>query len=180
MSFCILLIIKYKLIAMKKTAGVIIKIFAGFILLVLILLFTVPVIFKDKIRAKVEQTIEQSLNATVKFDDYKLGFFKNFPNLSFSLSGLLVVGVDKFDKDTLAAVNSFSLVFNLSSLFKKSGYEINSIVIDKAKVNTVVLKDGYANWDIVKDTARAPVTGTEESSSLKILLKKVTLVNSSL
>ena len=78
---------------MKKTAGIIIKILAGFILLILILLFTVPVIFKDKIRTKVEQTIAGSLNATVKFDDYKLGFFRNFPNLSFSLSGLSVVGV---------------------------------------------------------------------------------------
>ncbi len=166
---------------MKKTAGIIIKILAGLILLILLLLFTVPVIFKDKIRTKVEQTIAGSLNATVRFDDYKLGFFRNFPNLSFSLSGLSVVGVGKFENDTLTSIKSFTLVFNLSSLFKKSGYEINSIIIDKADINTIVLKDGSANWDIVKDTTESTAPqATEEPSSLKILLKKVSVINSSL
>ena len=64
---------------MKKTSGIIVKIFAGIILLILILLFTVPIIFKEKIRTKVEQVINESVNATVKFEDYKLGFFRNFP-----------------------------------------------------------------------------------------------------
>ena len=95
-----------------------------------------------------EQTINESVNATVKFNDYKLGFFRNFPNLSFSLTGLSVVGKDKFETDTLAAFKSFDLVFNLSSLFKKSGYEVKSIVMDDAVVNAIILKDGTANWDI--------------------------------
>ena len=91
------------------------------------------------------------------------------------------MGVDKFENDTLAAIKSFSLVFNLSSLFKKSGYEVNSIIIDRAEVNTIVLKDGSANWDIVKDTTETPAPqATEEPSSLKILLKKVSVINSSL
>jgi hypothetical protein len=165
---------------MKKITGIIIKILAGFILLILILLFTVPILFKDKIRTKVEHSIAASLNATVKFEDYSLGFFRNFPNLSFSLTGLSVVGVDNFDNDTLAAIKSFRLVFDLSSLFKKSGYEIRSILIDRAKVNTIVLKDGSANWDIMKDTAEAPAGQKAEESSMKILLKKVAVTNSSL
>ena len=68
---------------MKKTAGIIIKIFLGIILLILVLLFTVPIIFKKQIKTKVEQVINESVNATVKFENYKLGFFKDFPNLSF-------------------------------------------------------------------------------------------------
>ena len=59
---------------MKKTAGIIIKILAGFILLILILLFTVPVIFKDKIRTKVEQTIAESLNAQLNLMIITLDF----------------------------------------------------------------------------------------------------------
>ncbi len=166
---------------MKKTAVIILKILAGLIILILILLFTIPVIFKDKIRVKVEQAAAGSLNAKVKFDDYSLGFFRNFPNLSFSLTGLSVVGVDKFDNDTLAAFKSLSLVFDLSSLFKKSGYEIKSIGIENAALNAIVLKDGSVNWDIVKDTTEtAAATGEEEPSSLKILLKKVTVSNSSI
>jgi hypothetical protein len=166
---------------MKKTVGVILKVVAGIILLIFILLFTIPVIFKEKIRTKVEQTIAESVNATVKFDDYNLGFFKNFPNLSFSLKGLSVVGVNKFNNDTLAAFKTFSLIFDLSSLFKKSGYEVRSILIDRAVVNAIVLKDGTANWDIMKDTSETSAAGGEsEQSSMKILLKKVSLTNSTI
>src|SRR5664280_1050416 len=167
---------------MKKLAGIIIKILLGIILLILVLLFTVPIIFKKQIKARVEQTINSSVKAKVKFEDYKVGFFSNFPNLSFSLYNVSVVGVDKFKNDTLAAFKSFDLVFNLSSIFKKSGYEVNSIVIDRAVVNIIVKKEGKANWDVMKDTARTPaaVETKPSSSGMKILLKKVSVLNSSI
>ncbi|TAL70806.1 MAG: AsmA family protein [Bacteroidetes bacterium] len=172
---------------MKKIAGIIIKILLGIILLILVLLFTVPILFKEKIRTKVEQVISGSVNANVKFEDYKLGFFRNFPNLSFSLNGVSVVGIDEFKNDTLAGFKSFNLVFNLSSLFKKTGYEVKSIIVDRAVVNAIVLKNGKTNWDIMKDTTTAqtpapkttPATGSS-SSGMKILLKKVALLNSSI
>jgi uncharacterized protein involved in outer membrane biogenesis len=166
---------------MKKIAGVVLKTLLGLIILILVLLFTVPILFKEKIRTKVEAVISESVNATVKFEDYKLGFFRNFPNLAFSLKGVSVVGVSKFEGDTLAGFKSFNLVFNLSSLFKKSGYEVKSIVIDRAVVNAIVLKDGSANWDIMKDTTTSATTGGETTSStMKILLKKVQVLNSSI
>lgn len=165
---------------MKKTTGIIVKILLGLILLVFVLLFTLPLIFKDKIRTKVEQVINESVNATVKFDDYKLGFFRNFPNLSFSMDNLSVVGIDKFENDTLAGFKSVSLVFNLSSLFKKTGYEVNSIKMDKAVINAIYAKDGTANWDIMKDTSTTEAAAPEEPSGMKILLKKVEMKNSSI
>jgi hypothetical protein len=166
---------------MKKAAGIILKIFFGIVLLILVLLFTVPLIFREQIRTKVEQVINESVNATVKFDDYKLGFFRNFPNLTFSLTGVSVVGINKFENDTLAGFRSFNLVFNLKSLIGKSGYEVKSVIIDKAVVNAIVLKDGTANWDIMKDTTETVSSGEESSSSgMKILLKKVVIQNSSI
>jgi hypothetical protein len=166
---------------MKKITGIIVKIFLGFILLILVLIFTVPLIFKEQIRTKVEQVINGSVNATVKFEDYKLGFFRNFPNLTFSLNDVSVVGIDKFVNDTLAGFKSFNLEFNLLSLIGNSGYEVKSIVIDRAMVNSIVLKDGTANWDIMKDTTETVATEKVSSKSeMKILLKKVTLMNSSI
>jgi hypothetical protein len=167
---------------MKKSVGIIVKILLGIILLVLVVLFTVPLIFKKQIKTKVEQTINSSVNATVKFEDYKLGFFKDFPNLSFSLSKVSVVGVQKFQNDTLAAFNSLDLIFNLSSLFKKTGYEVKSIIVDRAVVNAIVRKEGKANWDVMKDTTKAPEPAESKSSSggMKILLKKVAVINSSI
>ena len=166
---------------MKKVLGIILKALLGLILLILIVLFTVPIIFKEKIRTKVEQVINESVNAKVQFKDYKLGFFKNFPNLSFSLNGLSVVGVDKFANDTLAGFNSFSLVFNLSSLFGDKGYEVKSIVMDKAVINAIVLKDGTANWDIMKDTTTTETVAEDTTAStLKVVLQKVELLNASI
>lgn len=167
---------------MKKITGLILKILGGIILFILILLFTVPVLFRNKIRSGVEHAIARSVNASVKFEDYHLGFFRNFPNLSFSLTGLSVTGVNKFEGDTLAAVRSFDLVFDLSSLFKKSGYEVKSVLINGARVNAIVLKDGSANWDIAKDTTQTSAGNKKEEapSNLRILLQKVSITNSSL
>lgn len=163
---------------MKKTAGIILKIFLGFILLILLLLFSFPVLFKDKIKVKVEKIINESVNAKVSFGDYKLGFFRNFPNLTFSLDNVSVTGVEKFENDTLASCSSLNLVFNLSSLFKKTGYEIKSVVINEADIRTLVLRDGSANWDIMTDTTES--SADVESSDMKILLEKIEFTNSSL
>ena len=166
---------------MKKIIGWIIKILLGLVLLILVAMITIPIIFKEKIREKVEVVINESVNAKVSFDDYKLGFFKNFPNLSFSLNGLSVVGVDRFENDTLVGFNTFSLVFNLSSLFGDSGYEVKSVVMDRAVINAVVLKDGQANWDIMKDTTTIEEADTDTTaSSFKVVLQKVALLNTSL
>ncbi|MCK7531094.1 MAG: AsmA family protein [Marinilabiliales bacterium] len=98
------------------------------------------------------QEINAMVNAKVSFSGYKLSLFRAFPNASFTLKDLSVTGIDKFEGDTLAAVKSFSLVFNLRSLFGDGGYEIRSITIDQPLVNAIVLEDGMANWDIMKET----------------------------
>lgn len=184
---------------MKKAVGLILKIFLGIVLLILILLFTIPVIFKNQIKTKVVQVINKSVNATVKFDDYKLGFFKDFPNLTFSLENLSVTGSGKFEGDTLAAFKSFDLAFNLMSIFSKSGYEVKSIIVDHAKVNALVLKNGAANWDITKPSvsttqpgqvapaanpapSSTPATSSTSSSgsSFKVMLRKVEIKHSSI
>jgi len=168
---------------MKKTAVIIIKILLGIILLILVLLFTIPIIFKKQIKVKVEEAINRSVNATVKFENYKLGFFRDFPNLAFSLNEVSVVGVKTFQNDTLAAFKSLDLVFNLASLFKKTGYEVKSVMIDRAVLNAVVKKEGKANWDVMKDTSTVPTPAavtTAPSSGIKILLKKVSVRNSSI
>jgi hypothetical protein len=165
---------------MKKATSLILKIFLGLVLFILIALFAVPILFKNQIKVKVEKVINESVNASVKFDDYKLGFFRNFPNLSFSLNKVSVVGVEKFQNDTLAAFESLDLVFNLASLFKKTGYEVKSIIVDRAVVNAIVKKEGAVNWDVMKDTSTATTPDQTEPSGMKILLKKVAVLNSSI
>ncbi len=163
---------------MKKATSIILKSFLGLVLLILILLFAIPLLFRDKIKEKVVNVINESVEARVSFGDYKLGFFKNFPNLTFSLENLSVAGVGKFEGDTLAAARSINLVFNLSSLFGKEGYEVKSVIIDGAGIKTLVLEDGSANWDIMTDSEEEEAE-VETDSGMKILLKDVKLLTSS-
>ena len=163
---------------MKRTTKVILKAFLGLIVLIFVLLLVFPIFFKDKIRTKVVQIINESVNAKVDFNDYKLGFFRNFPNITFSLEGISVTGTGAFEKDTLVNLESADMIFNLSSLLSKSGYEIKSIIIDQADIRTKVLEDGSANWDIMKESEEE--SDEEESpSDMKILLRKISAVNSS-
>ncbi|NLN30116.1 MAG: AsmA family protein [Bacteroidales bacterium] len=166
---------------MKRPLKIILLILSGLILLVFVALITVPVIFRDEIKAKVEQTINESVRATVKVQDYRLNFFRYFPDLTLGLDNVSVLGSDKFENDTLAGFRSLNLVFNLPSVFRKTGYEIKSIVLDKALLNVTYLDDGSFNWDISRDTLSGVTEAPDTTSAgMKILLKSVRAVNSSL
>jgi hypothetical protein len=167
---------------MKKLVKIILKILIGIIIFIMLALIAVPLFFKEQIKVKIEQVINETVNADVKFDDYSLSFLHNFPNLAFSLEGVSVVGIDKFAGDTLAGFKSFDLVFNVRSLFGNSGYEVKSIIINQLVANAIVLKDGSANWDIMKNTGTEPEADTISSSSpgtMKILLKKFEIIDAS-
>lgn len=134
----------------------------------------IPVIFKERIRDKVEEQINTMVNARVAFSGYKLSLFRAFPNVVFTLEDLTVTGIDKFEGDSLAAVNSFSLAFNLMSLFGDGGYEIKSVTVNDLLVNAIVREDGIANWDIMKETQdeAEDTTVINQPSSLKVALNK--------
>ncbi len=135
----------------------------------------VPIVFKEKIREKVESKVNGMVNARVAFAGYKLSLFRAFPNATFILKDLSVTGIDEFEGDTLAAVKSFSLVFNLMSLFGDGGYEIKSIKVDQPLVNAIVLENGKANWDIMKETqaeAGDEAPDTLQTEPVQIALNK--------
>ncbi len=138
----------------------------------------IPIIFKDKIRDKVETEINSMVNARIVFSGYKLSLFRAFPNASFTLKDLNVTGMDNFEGDTLAAVKSFSLVFNLMSIFGDGGYEIKSVTVDELLVNAIVLENGMANWDIMKEsTARDEevMSDTLSVEPMKVALRKFSI-----
>ncbi|HQG77424.1 MAG TPA: AsmA-like C-terminal region-containing protein [Bacteroidales bacterium] len=161
---------------MKKSTRILIKILSGLAMATLLTAIIVPVLFKDKIRTSIEKAINESINAKVRFGNYRLGVFRNFPNITFSLDNFSIAGVDKFENDTLVDIRSLNLVFNLSSIFSKSGYEIRSVKIKDAVIKTIVLADGSENWDIIKESDEA-VAEDESASALKILLRKVEMMN---
>ncbi len=150
---------------MRKSIKITLLAVASLLVLTIAAAIIIPLAFRDKIRDRVETGINGMVNARVSFSDYKLTLFSSFPNVTFTLDELQVAGINEFSEDTLAAVESFRLVFNLMSLFGDGGYEIRSVTVDRPVVNAIVLENGMANWDIMKETAEE--TGTDASETLK-------------
>lgn len=131
---------------MKK----VLKIFGITIVVILILLFTAPFLFKNQIKTKVTEAINENLNATVAFDDVDLGFFKNFPNANISLSNLSVINKAPFIGDTLIYAKDMSFKMSLKELFKgeNEAKNISGININNALINIIIDKNGIGNYDV--------------------------------
>jgi uncharacterized protein involved in outer membrane biogenesis len=163
---------------MKK----ILKITGIVILAILVVLITVPFLFKGQIKSKVEDEINKNLNAKVTFESLNLSLIRSFPDFYMSLNGLTIVGKGPFEKDTLISFKSFSTRLNLISVIKMENIKIKSIILDSPNINAIVLKDGKANWDITlpsTDTTKADTT-TSQPSTFKLSLKKFAIINANI
>lgn len=114
----------------------------------------------------VKEQINDNVNAEVKFADFNLSIFKSFPSLTVTLDDLSVVGVDKFEGDTLAALNQLYADLDIMSVISGDEIQVKSVVIDRPIINGKVLADSSANWDIAKpsDEEETEEETSEESS----------------
>ena len=129
--------------------------FVGGLLLLLIL---VPMLFGGRIAARVKSEVNQSVDARVDWRDAGLTLFRNFPNLTLRLDDLTVVGVGRFQGDTLASVRHLRVVLDLASAVRSamggSGpIVVRAVELDRPGVRLIALEDGTANWDIMKARA---------------------------
>ena len=152
----------------KKTLKI-----AGIIMaFLLVLLLVLPIAFKGRIVEKVKTEINKNLNATVEFGTFRLSLLRNFPNASLSMNDLKIIGAEAFAKDTLVAIDRTLVTINLFSLFGEQGFEINSISMDRPDLLLKVLRDGTANWDIMKESDEAEDT---DEDAVVLHLKRVKL-----
>ena len=87
----------------------ILKIIGALIIIFLIALFTIPYFFKDQIKAKIAQAINEKVDAKVAFSDADLSLIKNFPNATVSLDSLVIINKAPFAGDTLASLGELNL-----------------------------------------------------------------------
>lgn len=151
----------------------------GIILLVLIvILFTAPYIFKGKIVQIVKEEINKSINAKADFKDVSLSFFRHFPKVSLALEQLEVTGIGEFAKDTLISAREIDVAVNLFSVISGKDMKVYSVNINEPRIHALVNKEGKANWDIMKpDTATTTTAAPEEPSAFKLNLQKYAIRN---
>ena len=146
--------------------------------LLLLLLVLVPVLFGGRIAERLKTEANRSLNAKVNWQDAGLSLFGDFPNLTLGLDGLTVVGVGKFEGDTLAAIRRLGVVLDLASavrnaLGSSAPVVVRAIELDRPRLSLVKLKDGSANWDITKpDTTAAAPADTAAGRAMAISLRR--------
>lgn len=150
-----------------------------FLVLLVVLLFATPFLFKDKINARVKEEINNQLNAQVDYGDFSLSLIRNFPNFSFSLSDLSIVGKGEFKGDTLTYIPNFNFTIDLMSVIKGDKYKLLALNIVEPVVNAKVNYNGKANWDIVKPSKKETSSaGTTQNFALEI--KKYSIENGSI
>lgn len=150
----------------------------GIILLVLIIaLFAAPFLFQDAIKAKIAETINKNIDATVSFKDVDLSFIKSFPNANVSIDHLVIINKAPFAGDTLVSFGSLDLKMSIKELFKgdNEAMNIDSFTSENGQVNIIFNKDGVGNFDIaLKDDSKKDDTA---SDPLALKLKSYKISN---
>jgi len=157
------------------------KIFAVLIFLIIIALVTIPLVFKNEIMQKVKDEVNKNVKAQVDWDDFSLSLIKGFPDLKITLDDLSVVGIDKFEGDTLVAFDRFMINIDLMSVFSGK-IKVKSFLLDKPVVRAIAMADGSVNWDITypSDEPEPEEEADTTAMEMTISLKKVEIRNGSI
>lgn len=123
----------------------------GFTILVLL---TTPLVivqlYKDEIKVEIEKTIDENINGIVTFEKLNYSFFFHFPHLTLAMNNVNVVGINEFEKDTLAHVDRIDLKLDWLEVIFFNKIKVDRIVLNKPKIHMLVLHEGNANYDILK------------------------------
>lgn len=149
----------------------IIKWLVSILVVLLILLFTAPYLFKDKINEFIIDSINKNISAKATFNDTDLSFFRNFPLASVSIDGFTIVNNAPFEGDTLFYSDKLFLKMNITELFKgkEESMSIKSVSSKNSQFTCIINKENKANYDIVaKKSASTAESSNTSPFSLEI------------
>ena len=128
----------------------------------LVALVVLPLLFRDRIAARLKSELASSVNARLAWGGVGLSVLRDFPNVTLSVDRLSVVGVKPFEGDTLVAMREARLVLDVGSVIRylRSGDRIivREIALRQPDVRLRVLADGTASWDIARQRNDAATT----------------------
>lgn len=137
-------------------------------MVLLIILFTLPFLFKGKIISIVKSQINKTINARVDFTDVDISLIRRFPRVAVSIEKLQVVGIERFSNDTLISAGSIDAALNLMSVIRGDKMTIYSIDVNSPRIHAIVAKNGAVNWDIVKPDTAAATTTSDKPFNLEL------------
>jgi len=128
----------------------ILKIIGVVFLLLVVSVFAIPYFFKDQIKAKISEAINEKLDARVSFVAVDLSLFKSFPKANINVTKLLIINKAPFEGDTLISLGELNLDLSIKELFKEKNKPMNieSISSKNGIINILFNKDGIGNYEI--------------------------------
>ncbi len=152
------------------------------ILVVLLIasIIVLPIVFKDDIIQLVKDEANNNVNAKIDFGEFDLSLLSSFPDFSFQISDVSVIGVDTFQGDTLIYIGDLLLTVDVMSVIGGEQIAIKTIAIDELVLNAIVLKDGTANYDIAKASEEVEEEEAEEPADTAATAFKLALNNFSI
>ncbi|WP_264552235.1 AsmA-like C-terminal region-containing protein [Flavobacterium sp. N2038] len=154
----------------------ILKITAIMLVVFVAALFAIPYFFKDQIKAKIADAINESVDAKVSFADADLSLFRNFPNATVGIEKLVIINKAPFEGDTLVSLGELNLKMSVKELFKgkEEPLSIQGITSENGLINIIFNKDGVGNFDIaLKDKKETQKDDNSKPLSLKIQNYKI-------
>jgi hypothetical protein len=154
----------------------ILKIVAIVLVVIIAALFAIPYLFKDQIKAKITEAINESVDAKVSFAEADLSLFKNFPNATVGIEKLLIINKAPFEGDTLVSLGELNLKMSIKELFKGKDEPLNiqGITSENGLINIIFNKDGVGNFDIaLKNKEKTEKEEASKPLSLKIQNYKI-------
>lgn len=154
----------------------VLKISAIVIVVFVVALFALPFLFKDQIKAKIVEAINESVDAKVSFADADLSLFKNFPNATVGIEKLVIINKAPFEGDTLVSLGELNLKMSVKELFKgkEEPLNIQGVSSTNGLINIIFNKDGVGNFDIaLKDKKEDKKDEASKPLSLKIQNYKI-------
>ncbi|HQQ96673.1 MAG TPA: AsmA-like C-terminal region-containing protein [Cyclobacteriaceae bacterium] len=133
--------------------------FAIFLVVLIAAAFILPVVFKDDIKAAIDKSLAENVNADVVFDvnNFSLSVFSHFPNITAEIKELGVFNRAPFAGEHLFVAHQIDVEINLMDVLFGDKIRIKGITLVRPQINVKVLADGRANYDIAvpsKDTVK--------------------------
>lgn len=153
--------------------------------LLVVAIITIPFLFKGDIQKALDETLDESLNASVFYDadKFSLSLLKNFPDFTLTIGDFGIAGVEEFVGDTLVSVGNFQVTIDLMSVISGDQIVIQEVLLEDPKIEILVMENGKANYDIAKASEEPTEEGTEEEEGggdISIGIKQWKISNASL
>ncbi len=141
------------------------------ILIGLVALLAVLIVAPSLLSGKVAQIVKTEANdllqAKLDFEKLGISLLRHFPNASLDLKGLTLVGVERFEGDTIVAAERISAVVSPLSLLTGDGIVIKKVLLDEPAIHARKEADGAVNWDVMKPTEESEAVVEEAAAPVE-------------